>query len=65
MKKIVANILPVLLLSTLFFLIGFGCSESLNSKDKVETVSENTEPPLQKTFWVKPKEEPERALKKI
>ena len=57
MKKIIANMLPVFLLCVLFFCIGFGCSESLNSKDKVETVSDSKEPPLRQTFWVEPKEE--------
>lgn len=57
MKKIIGTIISLLLFGALCFLIGFGVSESLQQKEKVETISKNSVQPTQKKIYVMPEEE--------
>ena len=57
MKKIIGTIISLLLFGALCFLIGFGVSESLQQKEKVESISKNSVQPTQKKIYVVPKEE--------
>lgn len=57
MKKIIGTIISLLLFGALCFLIGFGVSESLQQKEKAETISKNSVQPTQKKIYVVPEEE--------
>lgn len=57
MKKIIGTIISLLLFGALCFLIGFGVSESLQQKEKSETISKNSVQPTQKKIYVIPEEE--------
>ena len=57
MKKIIGTIISLLLFGALCFLIGFGVSESLQQKEKAETISKNSVQPTQKKIYVIPEEE--------
>ena len=59
MKKIIGTIISLLLFGALCFLIGFGLSESLQQKEKDETLSKNSVQPTQKKIYVIPEEEQE------
>lgn len=54
MRKIIGNVLPILLLCTLFFCIGYGLAESLDYKEEREAFSFSGVHPTQKTIYIEP-----------